>query len=442
MRNGMRLLFDPQMPGGGGGGAATMDDIAKSLGRIEENFTGMGERVAAIEARIGETSDDDGSETVVGRISALAGDVDGLADEMRRRMRAVREGMFDGRGRYRGIFGSRERALAFGLHVAGYCYGKKWAIEKLKKDAPDLYEITELANKDLTSGDFAAGGAFAPEAFSADLIRHVEEAGVFPRLARRVPMAEGRRSWPKRTGGLTVYYPDEGVAITESDVSTGRVAMEPIKYATYTEISSELDEDSVIVLGELIAMEASLAFSTALDNNAFNGDGTSAYARAVGILQSGNVGEVAMASGDTSFADLSYDYLVDMQSASPTYVTNPVWGISRTLLGQCRKIADSNGNPIVSDTPLLVGEPRTLLGDPVHIAQTMPAMTDDAVSTSFLWHGQLDISHMYGVRRGMTIAASEHVKFAEDMIGIKVTGRFGIAERQADAVTKITTAAE
>ena len=71
----------------------------------------------------------------------------------------------------------------------------------------------------------------------------------------------------------------------------------------------------------------------------------------------------------------------------------------------------------------------------------MPATSATAANKALLAHGDLGISHYFGTRREIRIERSDHIRFDNDQVTIKVTQRVGIAERQAEAVTVAKTAA-
>ena len=437
LRKGLQYLHDGD---GGGGGPATMDALmteVKGIGsRFDEKFKALEAKVAAAE-----TARKEEQEHTCGRIKGMSDDWDKFADESRKQMRLVQRDLFKD-GRYRGVFASAEQARNFGLYALSVVLRGREP-SRADKYLGQLKESPDFASyeKAMLNQDAGSGGVLSPEEFTAELIRSVEEFGVFRNHARRIPLAEARRSWPRRTTGLTVFYPDEEDTISESQLGFDRVAVEPIKYATLTPFSSEFEEDSIIAIGELIALEAAQAFAEAEDDNAFNGDGTSAFARTTGILNSSNVQVLQFASTKTAFADLTYDHLIDTQAGAKGYVTRPAWYMTPTVLAIVRKLKDSTGNPIISDTPLSVGEPRTLLGDPVILARKMPKAADTAANKAMIIYGQLDLSHYFGTRREIRLARSEEIGFKEDMIFIKVTQRVGIAERQPQAVTIVKTAA-
>src|SRR5262249_5432489 len=127
------------------------------------------------------------------------------------------------------------------------------------------------------------GGYLVPTYFLNDLIQLREEFGVFRRTTQVVPMTSEVMIVPRRAGGLTVYYPAEGIATTESQKIWDGVSLTARKYACLILYSSELNEDAIVSVGDDLAGELAYAFAVAEDNNAFNGDGTSTFAGTNGV---------------------------------------------------------------------------------------------------------------------------------------------------------------
>jgi len=374
----------------------------------------------------------------------LRADVDALSEDFRKGIKSVLERTVTPAGDYRGMFGSREQARQFGLAVLGHCCNLESARRKLIDEGVEIKAMGEGAD--------TAGGFLVPEEQMATIIRNVELYGVFRRRALVVPMSRDRQSWPKRAGGLTVYSPGEGTAITTSDVTIGQVALTAKKWCTLTAISSELEEDAAIAVAELVADEIALAFATKEDTCGFMGDGTSTYFGITGVLPHASTTDQAADSGDDTFAEaVAWKYLTGAIGQVPSWALRDAsYYFHRTVfwanvVGQ----VDSNGVPIVkfvttaggpSGAPLqLGGVTPLLLGFPVELTEVLPSST--AVSTAFWAFGSLRRGWMLGDRRQIDVAQSREVYFATDQVGIRGTERLDIVASDATAMCKTTTAA-
>ncbi len=325
-----------------------------------------------------------------------------------------------------------EKAGRFGYFIAA-SIGKSWARKFCQEnDIPLMYsDGGEDATKAHVETVNTSGGYLVPEEFETTLIDLREQYGVFRQNVRVTPMARDTKVVPKRASGLTAYYVGENASITESTKGWSRIQLIAKKLAVLAKYSSELDEDSIINVGDDLAGEIAYAFANAEDNAGFVGDGTSTYGGIVGVSPainavSSNAGINTQASGNTWAAITLADFNAT-KAKLPQYATvrgNCRWFVSMPFWSSVmEKLALAAGG--VTSLEILSGtsNPR-FLGYPVVIAQVLPAAT--AVATISALLGDLNLATVMGDRRQSTIAFSEHLNFAEDEIAIRGTERFDI----------------
>jgi len=296
--------------------------------------------------------------------------------------------------------------------------------------------------KAMGEGTDTAGGYLVADELGRTIIRHVELFGVARKRLTKVPMSAERQSWPKRVGGFTVYYPDEGVVPTPSDLTLAKVTLTAKKWAVLTYFSKELDEDSVIALGELLALEIALALAEAEDTNTLLGDGTGAYGGITGVFGSANVAVVTMGAGDTGFSDLDYEDLIDLKKAVPSWarrLPDCAYFMSPDIAGLCEKMRDGDGRPLFQHPT--EGFPFRVSGFEVVESSVLPDDTDSDVSTKFIAFGSLFAWGILGVRRAMNIERSTEVKWLEDQVAVKAVPRQDIQEAVGEAMAVLRTAA-
>jgi HK97 family phage major capsid protein len=281
----------------------------------------------------------------------------------------------------------------------------------------------------MTEGVNTAGGFLVPEEFEASLVRLVEEYGVFRSKALNYPMSSDTTHIPKRTGGLTVYFPAEAGSITASDASVGRVSLVARKMATLTRISSELAEDSIVSIADLLAQEIALAFATSEDEMGFNGDGTAAtYGGVVGINSAMGAGaKYTAATGNTAFSTIDDADFLGMMGKINNYAgIMPEWYISpEGFYASMARLITASGGVNVAD---MEGDLRPRFhGRPVNLVNVMNKTLTAQTSTDGLcYYGDLRMAATLGVRRGVTIASDSSVYFATDEIAIRATQRVDI----------------
>lgn len=101
-------------------------------------------------------------------------------------------------------------------------------------------EVASVLKRAQKAGDFASGGAFIEEVFSADYIPALYARSIV--LASgvvTVDMSTGNLTIPKQTGTTTGYWVGEGGAITKSELTGGRVRLSAKKVAALTPMSND-----------------------------------------------------------------------------------------------------------------------------------------------------------------------------------------------------------
>ena len=281
-------------------------------------------------------------------------------------------------------------------------------------------------------GTIEEGGALVTPEFENDMIVLREMFGIFRQQARMTPMGSDVISRPRRVDVLVVYYPEEGGEITESEANWDRVKLVARKFATLTKVSSELNEDAMVSMGDIIAGEIAYAFAKAEDDNGFNGDGTSDFAGITGARQvlKDVDGTIANIKGLTVADGNAYSEIIlgDFQAVSgtlPVYAetSRTAWYCSKTFWETVFvRLALAAGG--VTAAEIVAGLNRRFLGYPVILSQIMPKTTaNDQVACLF---GDLSLAADFGDRRQTTIAMSEHYAFNTDQITVRGTQRVDI----------------
>ena len=320
-----------------------------------------------------------------------------------------------------------ERAYRFG----------KWVQAGPMKDARAAQFCQDhgiAVTRALSEGQNEYGGFLVPEEFGNDLIDLREQYGVFRQFAKVVPMASDTRTDPRRTGGLTAYFVNEGDAITASlDKSWDRVSLTAKKLACLARVSSELNEDSVISLGDDLAGEMAYAFANKEDECGFNGDGTSTYGGIVGVREkikglSGTIANIAGLQVGTgnAYSELVLADFEGVVALLPQYADTPNarWFVHRTFYYNVMlKLALAAGG--VTKEEIVNGQRiPTFLGYPVAVTQVMPKVEANSQVCAVL--GDLALAASLGSRRDVSIAMSEHSRFGYDQIEFRGTQRFDI----------------
>lgn len=271
--------------------------------------------------------------------------------------------------------------------------------------------------------DDLKGGNLVPDEMAQTIVRLRDARGVFSRFARNYPMGSDVVSIPRLITDVTAYWGAEATAITASDAETGQAKLVADKLTALTKLSTELDEDAIVDIGDTITQSIAYAFADKLDNAGFNGDGTSTYGGIKGLANALNANAtVDAASGNVSAATLDLADFEDVVGTLPEYEVNesPRWFMNKTAYwNSARRLMDAAGGNTISDLGM-GGEPM-FLGYPVTFAQVMSSGA--AVSTFVAYFGWMNLGATLGSRRGIRFERSADRYFEEDVIAIKGTQR-------------------
>lgn len=154
----------------------------------------------------------------------------------------------------------------------------------------------------MSTSDNGAGGFLVPDEMQSTIIRLREERGVFPQFANRVPMGSDIITVPRLLSDVTAYWVGEGAEITASDPNLGQAELMAKKLGALTKVSSELDEDAVVEIGDLVTESMAYAMADKIDEAAFNGDGTSTYGGVLGLKNAlhANAIQTALSGNDSA----------------------------------------------------------------------------------------------------------------------------------------------
>lgn len=280
----------------------------------------------------------------------------------------------------------------------------------------------------MVEGTDSLGGVTIPAPLENALIRIVEEHGIFRMHAGRKTMTALTDTTPRRIGGLKVYYPGEGVALTKSDLRLDKVLLTAKKYACLSELSTELNEDSVLEMVSELVLEMGLAKAEAEDTNGFLGDGTATYGSVTGIVDAIAAVTGTPGSLTASSATLTALTLADFEQCEATLPDfkglDPAWYCNKSVWGNAMApLMRAAGGNTVSSIGGRVG--KEFLGYDTRTTQVLPKAPASGEPIAIF--GDLRLSSTLGTRRGMSFGMStEGDYFVNDTIGVKCTQRIAI----------------
>jgi HK97 family phage major capsid protein len=205
-------------------------------------------------------------------------------------------------------------------------------------------------------------------------------------------------------------------------------------------VPNEIDEDSVVAIGQFIARYSARQMAKVEDVVFFTADGTSTYDSLSGLTKSvvTNSKTVSLASTKTKISDVTLAKLRELRTgvdsaalAAGAYYFHP--SMEQAL----------NGFNSSGDKPYIAAgvQGANLDGFPIRWVDVLPAYSTSAsASTVFGLFG--DVSYQYlGTRGGMRFDISDAAGFANDQLYIRALERFTIGLMATGAVAGISTAA-
>lgn len=281
----------------------------------------------------------------------------------------------------------------------------------------------------MKGNDNTAGGYLVPDVIESAIIRNVEEYGVARRECRVYPMGPGVTLFPRRASGFTSYFAAEASSVTASDLAFDQIRLEARKLMVFSSWSSELPEDSVVALGDLLTQEVAQSFAVKEDQCLFLGDGTSTYGGIVGL-------ENALAAGSKSTTASNVDTPAEITIASFEDAMGklllipgiqPKWYCHSSIYYNVmqRLALASSGNTVVNYAS---GMGPTFYGYPVVFCQGMRSggPTTDLSGYDIAYFGDLSKSVTMGQKRGISIAVDNSYGFNTDSVYFRATERFDI----------------
>ena len=276
----------------------------------------------------------------------------------------------------------------------------------------------------LSGDDNSKGGYLVPDILENTLIDLKESFGTFRQYSMQWPMSSSSVRVPRRVSGFTTYFVGEGDDITLSDMAFDEVSLTAKKLAALTRITSELNEDSIISMADIIAREFAYALAVREDSCGWLGDGTSTYGGIVGVANALAAGSIMTATGITTFATVTlgnFEQTVGMLPEFPGI--NPAWYMHKTAFyataGRLQNAAGGNSTADLGNGPEM-----QFLGYPVRFVQTLPSAA--ASSAQIAYFGDLSMTATMGSRRGIELRSDASTGFISDTVYVRVTERFDI----------------
>ncbi len=287
----------------------------------------------------------------------------------------------------------------------------------------------ELESRALTEAG-AAGGAVPIQLMSPERTLRAQSVIMSLPGVRTVTMTSDRTRFP-RIGGNVAYGVAEAATLTEDTADVDLVDLVAVRYAVYTEFSSELVEDMSADALAVFGDNALEGLARKIDAQFLEGNGSGPGL--VGIRNLAGVNSTSVAATPADFdkwSDAKYEAQAD--NADPS-----IWLGHPRSWNTLSKIKTG----LASDkTTLLAPSPQTaaqeLLGMPVYLS-TQITLTEGAGAGS--WMAAIDPSQLIiGIRRAASVEVSRDYKFGSDVVALRATARVGFAALNPEGISLLT----
>ena len=353
-------------------------------------------------------------------------------------------------GRYKGLFASPREAKAFALLIMAattvgdqkFTSVHESAKKSLDEMGIDPYLIDEAGRKAMTGGSATGGGSLVTSEQIPSIMYLLERYGRYRANAQLMPMGAGQTTQPKIDGLMTMYVPGEGTAITAGDPTLKLVSLVPKTLCGLTAYSLELEEDSLVMLGEMLGGLFARSIAYYEDLCGFLGDGTSTYFGFNGIAGAlravdatiANIKSLVVGAGN-AYSELTLANFESVAGTLPDFADSDdpgegadtaKWYAHRYFFWTVMvKLALAAGGTTAQE--ILLGaavRKKQYLGYPVEFAQVMPKAEGNSQICALL--ANLRQGAYLGTRGGIEVAQSEHRYFDQGLMAVRVRSRMAI----------------
>jgi len=282
-----------------------------------------------------------------------------------------------------------------------------------------------------------------PSEYGGEIRELISEFGVVRNRMAPYPIGMGT-SRPARMGNRPAFGSIAmSAAFSERSPTVTFASLESHKIGGIVRLPREIDEQSIVLMGQFLARYGAIEFARAEDSWGFNADGSGTYEAVKGIVQIArdNTKTVVLASTKTKPSDATLDDFRTLRTKVnkaalsgrlSAYYLDTTW---ETRLPSFRTAAEPNVYQRLPDgSALLDGYP--ILWTDVLTAYGTTAAADSPLAVfgalSFWWMGE------HGSPR---IDTSEHVWFANDQLAVRFIEEIDFDYAALDSTAALITAA-
>ena len=301
-----------------------------------------------------------------------------------------------------------------------------------------------LAKKDVDGikkafGDATTNAAnWTPTEFVSELVRLAFVSSVMLPKVTIKPMSRDKMSMPAPTGDFTWGFVDAGSAMVDSAVTAGILTLETAKAYGLALVNQEDLDDPAYPLASYIVAKLAEDYAKFVDGVILYGDASGSgtvNGEFDGWAEATSVNAVTGAvDASPAFGDLIT--LAKLNEMVATLDEQEIEGaefiMSMPAYNAVRNLKDSNTDPLVSIVSpydiSLMGFPMTKTGRALSTAT--------ALKVAVFFGNPKHI--IFGDRMNMSVATSEHYRFANDQVVFRAMSRFAVKVAIPSALVKLS----
>jgi HK97 family phage major capsid protein len=282
-----------------------------------------------------------------------------------------------------------------------------------------------------------------PSVFGGEIRELISDFGVVRRRMSPYPIGMGTCR-PARMGTRPAFGSIAmSAAFGEKSPTVSFASLESHKIGGVVRLPREIDEQSIVLMGQFLARYGAIEFARAEDMWGFLADGQPGYENVKGIVQVArdNLRVLTLASGKTKPSDATLDDFRNLRTKVnkaalngrlSAYYLDTTW---ETRLPTFRTSAEQlvyqrlpDGTALLDGYPIVWTDVLTAYGTAAAVDQPLAVFG----ALSFWWMGE------HGSPR---IDTSEHVWFANDQLAVRFIEEIDFDYAAADATSALMTAA-
>jgi len=289
--------------------------------------------------------------------------------------------------------------------------------EQLRKVLSKEVEAIVTHSKAITTTTM---DAIIPEEWIAHIYATLPMYGAaFASGLQKMPLAEVINMAKLGTDMTLEYQTTENVAPTDSAPTVTAKSVDRATLIGTLRMAKQSLEYSAVDLTNFFTQRFILKYAYKIDGEVFVGDaggGVAGYAF-TGITNATGTNSTTFAAGETSFDNISRDYLIKaIGSVNSNHLNGACWFCSNSVRALIhRKCTSTTGQPLFDF------KSKELLGFPLHITASLPAESASASDTAFIIFGSVRDGIAFG-ENGFEVASSSEYGFATNSIWLRAVG--------------------